>query len=62
MPLTPNGKLDRKALPSPDLAGHERAEDAPGFAAARDPLEQTLAQIWSKILKVKRIGIHGQFF
>ena len=62
MPLTPNGKLDRKALPSPDLAGHERAEDAPGFAAARDPLEQTLAQIWSKILKVKRIGIHDNFF
>jgi thioesterase domain-containing protein/acyl carrier protein len=62
MPLTPNGKLDRKALPSPDLAGHERAEDAPGFAAARDPLEQTLAQIWCKILKVKRIGIHDNFF
>jgi thioesterase domain-containing protein/acyl carrier protein len=63
MPLTPNGKIDRKALPSPDHApGHERTEVTLGFVAPRDPLEQALAQIWSKILKVKKIGIRDNFF
>lgn len=67
MPLTPNGKIDRKALPSPDdAAGHVsesgRSEATPGFIAPRDPLEQALAQIWSKILRVKRIGVSDNFF
>jgi len=47
MPLTPNGKLDRKRClrrTLPDM----NARRMRGFAAARDPLEQTLAQIWSK--------------
>ena len=57
LPLTPNGKIDRKALPSP-----EHAAVGTGFLAPRDPLEQTLAQIWSKVLKVKRIGIRDNFF
>jgi amino acid adenylation domain-containing protein len=59
MPLTPNGKIDRKALPSPD---HARTEISPGSVAPRDPLEQTLAQIWSKILRVRKIGILDNFF
>ncbi|MFY9645340.1 MAG: alpha/beta fold hydrolase, partial [Terriglobales bacterium] len=67
MPLTPNGKTDRKALPSPDQVSAKatnlgREEGPQDFLAARDPLEQTLAQIWSKILKVKGVGIRENFF
>lgn len=57
LPLTPNGKIDRKALPAP-----EQAAVGTGFLAPRDPLEQMLVQIWSKVLKVKRIGIRDNFF
>jgi amino acid adenylation domain-containing protein len=59
LPLSPNGKIDRKALPAPDQG---RIEGAGEFVAPRDPLEQMLAQIWSKILGVRRIGIHDNFF
>ena len=59
MPLTPNGKIDRKALPSPD---HSQMDAPGGFVAPGDPLEQTLVQIWSKVLRVKRIGIQDNFF
>jgi amino acid adenylation domain-containing protein len=65
MPLTPNGKINRKALPAPQNAtsgGVGVMGVAPGFEAPRDPLEQSLAQIWSKILKVKKIGIRDNFF
>lgn len=59
LPLTPNGKIDRKALPPP----HERlVETAVEFVGPRDPLEQTLANIWSRILKVTRVGLHDNFF
>jgi amino acid adenylation domain-containing protein len=59
LPLTPNGKVDRKAL----LAPAERQIEARGdFAPPRDPLEHTLAQAWSKILKVKQVGLHDDFF
>ncbi len=67
MPLTPNGKIDRKALPAPQHAtsggiDHGVTGVAHGFEAPRDPLEQSLAQIWSKILKVRKIGIRDNFF
>jgi len=58
-PLTPNGKIDRKALPPPE-AGHMEIKGE--FAAPRDPLEQGLAQLWSKVLKVRRVGLHDNFF
>jgi amino acid adenylation domain-containing protein len=59
LPLTPNGKIDRKALPIPaDLA----AEGAPDSGAPRDAIELMLSQIWAKILNVKRIGLHDNFF
>jgi amino acid adenylation domain-containing protein len=59
LPLTPNGKIDRKALP----AMAELATEVPGgFAAPRDLLEQTLARICAKILKVKQVGLHDNFF
>jgi len=59
LPLTPNGKIDRKALPPPDAGQMEIKGE---FAAPRDPLEQGLAQLWSKVLKVRRVGLHDNFF
>jgi acyl carrier protein len=59
LPLTPNGKLDRKALPAPDQTRPELEET---FVAPRTPVEETLASIWSDVLKVDTIGIHDNFF
>jgi amino acid adenylation domain-containing protein len=59
LPLTPNGKIDRKALPSPR---EKQIESFVEFVGPRDPLEQTLANIWSKILKVVRVGLYDNFF
>ncbi|MHC5744028.1 MAG: amino acid adenylation domain-containing protein [Nostoc sp.] len=58
MPLTANGKVDRRALPTPDLHS-ERTEK---YVAPRTPIEETLAQIWSQVLKVEQVGIHDNFF
>ncbi|MBN3921606.1 non-ribosomal peptide synthetase, partial [Nostoc sp. NMS4] len=58
MPLTPNGKVDRRALPTPDL--HSELKDK--YIAPRTPIEEMLAQIWSQVLKVEQVGIHDNFF
>lgn len=55
-PLTPNGKVDRKALPDPDHSGR------PPYVAPRNETEEKLAQIWSEVLGVSDIGIHDSFF
>ena len=57
-PLTPNGKVDRKALPSADAAGFTVRE----YEAPSGELEIRLAQIWAEALKVPRIGRHDNFF
>jgi len=59
LPLTPNGKIDRKALPSPDERGIEREA---AFLAPQDSFEQALAQLWAKVLRVRRIGLNDNFF
>jgi amino acid adenylation domain-containing protein len=59
LPLSPNGKIDRKLLPAPDQG---RVEISGTFVAPRDPIEQMLTQIWSEILGVRKIGIHDNFF
>jgi amino acid adenylation domain-containing protein/non-ribosomal peptide synthase protein (TIGR01720 family) len=59
LPLTPNGKIDRKALPAPET---NRAELGSDYAAPRTPTEQTLAEIWSGVLRVERVGINDDFF
>jgi len=56
MPLTPNGKIDRKALPNPDV------RKSTGYAAPRSDIEQRLALIWAAVLKHERVGIHDNFF
>ena len=58
-PLTTNGKIDRAALPAPD---ERRAALAGRCVSARTPVESTLAAIWSKVLRVERLGIHDNFF
>ncbi len=58
-PLTPNGKLDRKALPPPDAAHPERGDP---YVAPRTPVEEVLAGIWSRVLRVERVGVQDGFF
>src|SRR5437667_10783819 len=59
LPLTPNGKVDRHALPKPDSA---RPDLAVAFVSPSTPAEQVMADIWSDILNVERIGIYDNFF
>ena len=56
LPLTPNGKLDRKALPAPESLtgvdeGHVRREE-----------RESLAEIWTKMLRLEQVGLHDNFF
>jgi len=57
-PLTPSGKLDRKALPAPDASSLIRETS---LIAPRDSVELQLAEIWSEILGVFPIGVHDNF-
>ncbi|HEY0735639.1 MAG TPA: amino acid adenylation domain-containing protein, partial [Herpetosiphonaceae bacterium] len=59
IPLTPSGKIDRKALPRPD---GERPDLAATFVAPRTPTEERVAQIWQDVLGLERVGIHDNFF
>ena len=59
MPLTPNGKVNRRGLPVPDASSLVRETS---FVAPRDSVELQLAQIWSKILGVSPIGVQDNFF
>ncbi len=57
MPLTPNGKIDRKALPKPDLN-----DTGVQYVAPQNEIEEKLVEIWSEILKKDGIGINHNFF
>ncbi|MFZ5893337.1 MAG: non-ribosomal peptide synthase/polyketide synthase [Myxococcota bacterium] len=57
LPLTRNGKVDRKALPAPDLTQAQRAYVAPESWA-----ERTLAEVWRNVLKIERVGLSDNFF
>ncbi|MCP4659726.1 MAG: AMP-binding protein, partial [bacterium] len=59
LPLTPNGKVDRRALPDPDWS---RPELRGGFVAPRTPEEAQMADIWSQVLRVERVGRGDGFF
>ncbi|HEX6290303.1 MAG TPA: amino acid adenylation domain-containing protein [Herpetosiphonaceae bacterium] len=59
LPISPNGKLDRQALPPPPQAVPELEQD---FVAPRTPVEETLARIWSQVLGLEQIGVHNNFF
>ncbi len=60
MPLTPNGKLDRKQLPAPsDGSGQSSAV---AYEAPQDELQQTIVNIWQDTLKLDKVGVNDNFF
>jgi amino acid adenylation domain-containing protein len=59
LPLSPNGKVDRQALPAPEDVGSERKRI---FVAPRTSTEVSLADIYRQVLKIEHIGIHDNFF
>ncbi|HEX9987857.1 MAG TPA: amino acid adenylation domain-containing protein [Chloroflexia bacterium] len=59
MPLTPNGKIDRRALPAPELGSAEGDE---GYVAPRDLVEEAIAAIWVSVLGIEHVGVHDSFF
>jgi amino acid adenylation domain-containing protein/non-ribosomal peptide synthase protein (TIGR01720 family) len=58
LPMTPNGKIDRRALPIPE----SRSELEVSFVAATTSIEQKLALIWAEVLRSQQVGIHDNFF
>ncbi|MCP9957574.1 amino acid adenylation domain-containing protein [Streptomyces sudanensis] len=56
VPLTPNGKADRRALPAPAAAGRQ------AYAEPRDDVEAALAAVWAEVLGTERVGIHDDYF
>ncbi len=59
LPLTPGGKLNRSALPSPETQPLESIHE---YVAPRSPLEEQLCRIWAEILRRDRVGVHDDFF
>jgi amino acid adenylation domain-containing protein len=59
IPLTPNGKVDRRALPPPEQSDLSKPEE---FEAPRNPVESQLVKIWETVLRTKPIGIRDNFF
>ncbi|PTT93914.1 non-ribosomal peptide synthetase, partial [Pseudomonas sp. HMWF005] len=57
LPLTPSGKLDRKALPAPDASQLQG-----DYRAPQTETEQCLARIWAEVLQVPRVGLDDHFF
>jgi natural product biosynthesis luciferase-like monooxygenase protein/amino acid adenylation domain-containing protein len=58
LPLTAHGKIDRAALPAPELT----AASGDDYVAPRTPTEEVLAEIWGEVLSVERVGVHDSFF
>ena len=59
IPLTPNGKIDRHALPAPELS---RPDLDGAFVAPRSQVEEMVAQVWSDALLIDQVGVHDNFF
>jgi amino acid adenylation domain-containing protein len=59
LPLTSNGKVDRRRLPIPEIS-QAGAHDA--YVAPRTPVEEVTAEIWAQVLKLPRVGLHDDFF
>lgn len=59
LPRTPNGKIDRKALPEPGL---ELQRKSTAFVAPETDLEKDISQVWQDLLQLERVGAHDNFF
>jgi acyl carrier protein len=59
LPLTPSGKVDRRALPAPHRGSPDLASD---FVAAVTQVERTIVDVWADVLGVERIGLNDNFF
>lgn len=57
LPLTLNGKIDRKALPAPDMLRNEI-----DYVAPHSDLEKIISQVWMEVLHIEKVGIHDNFF
>ena len=58
LPLNANGKVDRRALPAPDLTSYAQRQ----YEAPRGDVEEILAGLWQELLRVERVGRHDNFF
>ncbi len=58
-PITPNGKVDRRALPEPENLRPELDET---YEPPQTPIEKSLAEMWADVLGVKRVGVNDNFF
>lgn len=59
LPLTPSGKVDRLALPTPEAANGSGADT---YVAPRTPVEEAVAAIWADVLGIERVGADDDFF
>ena len=59
IPLTSNGKIDKKSFPSPDLSLRQRKDE---YIAPQTDLQKELCSIWSEVLRLEKISIHDNFF
>src|SRR5262249_31682827 len=59
LPLSANGKVDRKALPAPEPA---RPQSDDSYVAPHGPVEETVARVWAEVLGLERVGAHDNFF
>ncbi|MEH2081256.1 MAG: amino acid adenylation domain-containing protein [Nostoc sp.] len=59
LPLSPNGKLNKRSLPAPETLHPELTA---GFVMPQTQMEQTIATVWQKALNLENIGIHNNFF
>ena len=59
LPLTSNGKIDRRALPAPSRDSVVRTME---YVAPRDEVEEEVARIWSEVLGVQKVGVNDDFF
>jgi acyl carrier protein len=58
LPLTPSGKVDRRALPEPEWGAGDGAQ----WSAPRTPVEEVVASVWAEVLGAGRVGAHSDFF
>ncbi len=59
LPLNPSGKVDRKALPAPELDANRNERT---FVAPRNDTERTIAEIWQEVLRIPNVGTQDNFF